>query len=77
MADEYGRYEPPAAFAKIMERRTCGYRYSDEPLDRLVGELRKLAELLEQGFDRETLPEEITRLQLYAADVQLTDLAGG
>jgi len=65
-ADEYGRYERLAAFAAHLERKA--YRYSDEPVDRLVGELRTVVEFMGQGFAREALQDEIVRLQLYTED---------
>ncbi len=66
-ADEYARYERLAAFAEFLERGGgCGV--SDEPVDRLIGELKSLVEVSGQGFERETLKEEIVRLQLYTED---------
>lgn len=65
-ADEYGRYERLAAFAEFLEQEA--YSYSDEPIDRFIGELRSLIEVMKQGFAREALQDEIIRLQLYTED---------
>ena len=65
-ADDYVRFERLAAFAQFMKRQV--YRYSDEPLDRLIGELGTLVGVMEQSFDREALKEEVVRLQLYTDD---------
>ncbi len=46
---------------------------SDEPVDRLIGELKSLVEVTGQGFERETLQEEIVRLQLYTEDDPVAD----
>jgi hypothetical protein len=65
-ADEYGRYERLAAFAAYLEHKA--YRYSEEPVDRLIDELKTLVEVMGQGFARKALQDEIVRLQLYTED---------
>ena len=62
-AEDYARYERLAAFAAFIERGA--YEHSDAPVDRLIGELRSMVEVMEQGFERETLQHEIVRLQLF------------
>jgi len=65
-ADEYGRYERLAAFASYLGRKA--YRYGDEPVDRLISELRTIVKVMEEGFAREALQDEIVRLQLYTEE---------
>ena len=60
---EYLRYERLSAFAEFMDRSV--YQYSNEPIDQLIVELRELVNVLGQGFEREALQDEISRLQLY------------
>lgn len=61
-AEEYVRYQKLAALAEFMGRKV--YRYSDEPVDLLIGELRSLVMIVEQEFERETLKREIDGLGL-------------
>jgi hypothetical protein len=65
-ADDFSRYEKLVAFAEYMERHA--YRYGDEPVDRLVDEMRSLVAVMRDSFERESLEAEIERLQLYSED---------
>jgi len=49
-----------------MERQA--YRHGDEPVDRLVGEVRSLVVNMRDSFERESLEADIERLQLYSDD---------
>lgn len=65
-ADEFARYEKLIAFVQFLERRVS--RFSDEPVDRLIDELKAFVEVMGQRFEREKLLEEIVHRQLYAED---------
>jgi hypothetical protein len=65
-ADEFARYEKLVAFAEFLELKVS--RFSDEPVDRLIDELKAFVEVMGQGFEREKLLEEIVHRQLYAED---------
>lgn len=65
-ADEFARYEKLVAFAAFLERKV--FRFSDEPVDCLIDELKGFVEVMGQEFEREKLLEEIVQRQLYAED---------
>jgi hypothetical protein len=70
-ADDYARFERLARFAEFMEREV--YQYSEEPVDRLVGELTSIIKVMREGFGRNALQEEIAHLQLYTDDDHVVD----
>lgn len=71
---DYVRLQKLTAFADFMEREI--QRPSDEPIDRLIGELNSLVATRRQNFERRALEEEIVRLQLYDEDDPLTEPGG-
>ncbi|MDZ5698662.1 hypothetical protein [Chelativorans sp. M5D2P16] len=73
-AEEYVRYQKLAALAEFMGRKV--YRYSDEPVDLLIGELRTLVTVVGREFERETLKREIDGLELYGDDDSPSAKAG-
>jgi hypothetical protein len=70
-ADDYARFEKLSAFAEYMEREV--FEYSEEPVDRLIGELKSLVAVMNQAFKRETFSDEISNAQLYTADDSLLE----
>jgi len=65
-ADDYARFEKLAGFADFLEREA--YRYADQPVDRIIDELKSLVSAAAESFTREALNDEIVRLGLYAED---------
>lgn len=65
-ADVYQRYGKLSALAEFLERDADAG--SDEPVDHLVRELREKVDGMRRGLERDSLREEIARLQLYADD---------
>ena len=53
------------SFGRVFHRRSV---YGDEPVDRLVDEMRSIVAIMRDSFERESLEEEIERLQLYCED---------
>jgi hypothetical protein len=72
-ADDYARFEKLAAFADFLEHEA--YEYSDQPVDRIIDELKSLVAATAQGFTRDMLNDEIIQLRLYTEDDAAIDPA--
>lgn len=65
-ADHYARLAKLSAFAEYVEQEV--YEYSNEPVDRLIGELKSFVSVMRAGLTRDALAEEIAQAQLFTAD---------